>query len=133
MQSLDFAVINRLHLPPQLPDFLFLIIVRKDFAETLERHHRAQSNQHRLSLKFFHAFCRSPHSGQSLFLSPPVAVLRTEGPIWGRFMSSHNATASCQSTSPQRTPSRNPASSLRMLHVLSVTALSLLFARGVHF
>jgi hypothetical protein len=46
-------------------------------------------------------------------------------------MSSHNATASCQSTSPQRTPSRNPASSLRTLLGLSVSALSLLIALGV--
>jgi hypothetical protein len=28
-----------------------------------QRRHRAQSNQQHLSLKFFHAFCRSPHSG----------------------------------------------------------------------
>src|SRR5258708_23646759 len=34
MQPLDFAVINRLHLPPEPPDFLFLVIIRKDFAET---------------------------------------------------------------------------------------------------
>ena len=39
MQSLDFTVINRLHLPPQLPNFLFLIIIGKDFAETLERNY----------------------------------------------------------------------------------------------
>src|SRR5713101_765790 len=38
VQPLDFAVLNRLHLPPELPDFLFLIIVRKDLAETLERY-----------------------------------------------------------------------------------------------
>jgi hypothetical protein len=49
-----------------------------------QRHQRAQSKQLYLSLKFFHAFCRSPHSGQSLFLSPPVAVLRTEAHIWER-------------------------------------------------
>src|SRR5207253_1961867 len=28
-----------LHLPPQLPNFLFLIIIGKDFAETLERNY----------------------------------------------------------------------------------------------
>src|SRR5882762_1364686 len=76
-----------------------------------ERHHRAQSNHHQLLLKFFHAFCRSPHSIELLFLFPPVAVPRTEGHIWERSMSCHVATASCQSTSPQRTQSRNPASS----------------------
>src|SRR5258708_3093313 len=65
-----------------------------------ERHHRAQSNHHHLSLKFFHAFCRSPHSVQLLFLFPHVAVPRTEGHIWERSMSCHDATASCQFTSP---------------------------------
>ena len=70
---------------------------------------QAQSNPYDRSLKFFHAFCRSPHSGQSLILFPRVAVLRTEGHIWERSMSSHNAAASCQSTSPRRSPSRNPA------------------------
>src|SRR5437016_5073145 len=39
VQPLDFAVINWLHLPPQLPDSLFLIIVRKDLAETFERNY----------------------------------------------------------------------------------------------
>src|SRR5229473_3166886 len=39
MQPLDFAVINRLHLPPEPPDFLFLVVIGKDFAETLERDH----------------------------------------------------------------------------------------------
>src|SRR6266404_3184748 len=91
-----------------------------------QRHRRAQSKQNHLSLKFFHAFCRSPHSGQSLFLSPPVAVLRTEAHIWERSMSSRNSTASCQSTSPKRTPSRNPAASLRTLSGLTISALSLL-------
>ena len=38
-------------------------------------------------------------------------------------MSSHNATASCQSTSPQRTPSRNPVSQ-RTLGGLRFFALS---------
>ena len=37
MKPLDFAVINRLDLPPKLPDFLFLIVARKDFAESFER------------------------------------------------------------------------------------------------
>ena len=91
-----------------------------------QRHQRAQSKQLYLSLKFFHAFCRSPHSGQSLFLSPPVAVLRPEGHIRERSMSPHNSKASCQSTSPKRTPSRNPGASLRTLSCLSVSALSLL-------
>jgi hypothetical protein len=49
-----------------------------------KRQHRAQSNHHYLSLKFFHAFCRSPHSSQSVFLFPPVAVLLTEGHIGKR-------------------------------------------------
>src|SRR5207249_11337653 len=43
---------------------------------------QAQANQYDRSLKFFHAFCRSPHSGQSLILFPRVAVLRMEGHIW---------------------------------------------------
>jgi hypothetical protein len=86
---------------------------RRGLSRRRQRHHRAQSNHRHLSFKFFHAFCRSPHSGQSLSLTPLVAVLRTEGHIWERSMSSHKATAYCQSTSPQRTPSRNPASSLQ--------------------
>ncbi len=48
-------------------------------------------------------------------------------------MCSHNSTASCQSTSPKRTPSRNPAASLRTLRGLSVSALSLLFAMRVQY
>src|SRR3989441_10758632 len=50
-----------------------------------------------------------------------------EGHIWERFMSSHDAAASCQSTSPQCTQSRNPGSSLRALRGLRVPALSLSF------
>src|SRR6266436_773813 len=92
-----------------------------------ERHHHAQSNHHQLLLKFFHAFCRSPHSIELLFLFPPVAVPRTEGHIWEQSMSCHVATASCQSTSPQRTQSRNPASSLTSAPRPHVPALSLSF------
>src|SRR5882762_10475017 len=81
-----------------------------------ERHHRAQSNHHQLLLKFFHAFCRSPHSIELLFLFPPVAVPRTEGHIWERSMSCHVATASCQFTSPH-TPSQGiPLPHLRARH-----------------
>jgi hypothetical protein len=65
-----------------------------------KRHYRAQSNPYHLSLNFFHANCRSPHSGQSLNLSPLVAVLRTEGHVRQRSISSLDATASCQFTSP---------------------------------
>src|SRR5229473_5435114 len=79
-----------------------------------ERHHRAQSTHHHLSLKFFHAFCRSPHSGQLLFLSPPVAVPRTEGHIWERSMSCHDATASCQFTSPHTLSQGIPLLHLRI-------------------
>src|SRR5216684_3437913 len=79
-----------------------------------ERHHRAQSNHHHLSLKFFHAFCRSPHSVQLLFLFPPVAVPRTEGHIWERSMSCHDATASCQFTSPHTLSQGIPLLHLRI-------------------
>ena len=51
MQPLNFALINRLHLPPHLPNFLFLIVVRKDFAETLKRYYFRRQlipPQHRL-------------------------------------------------------------------------------------
>ena len=64
-----------------------------------KRHDRTQSNPTYLSLKSFHANCRGPHTGQSLTLSPLVAVLRTEGHV-GRSTSSLEATASCQFTSP---------------------------------
>src|ERR1700722_16410317 len=37
MDLLDFVVINRLYLPPQLADFLFLLVIRKNFLESLER------------------------------------------------------------------------------------------------
>src|SRR5229473_6389910 len=79
-----------------------------------ERHHRAQSNHHQLLLKFFHAFCRSPHSVQLLFLFPPVAVPRTEGHIWERSMSCHDATASCQFTSPHTLSQGIPLLHLRI-------------------
>src|SRR6266853_931345 len=79
-----------------------------------ERHHRAQSNHHHLSLKFFHAFCRSPHSVQLVFLFPPVAVLRPEGHIWERSMSCHVATASCQFTSPHTLSQGIPLLHLRI-------------------
>src|SRR5207237_6736133 len=39
MQALDFAVINGLHLLPEIPDFLFLVIARKKFAESRQRDH----------------------------------------------------------------------------------------------
>src|SRR5260370_5315435 len=78
------------------------------------RHHRAQSNHRQLLLKFFHAFCRTPHSIQLLFLSPPVAVPRTEGHIWERSMSCHVATASCQSTSPHTLSQGIPLLHLRI-------------------
>src|SRR5437660_12936528 len=39
MQPLDFTVIDWLYLPPELPDVLFLVVVRKDFAETFECNH----------------------------------------------------------------------------------------------
>src|SRR5713101_7427710 len=79
-----------------------------------EHHHRAQSNHHQLLLKFFHAFCRSPHSVQLLFLFPPVAVPRTEGHIWERSMSCHDATASCQFTSPHTLSQGIPLLHLRI-------------------
>src|SRR5229473_2988921 len=79
-----------------------------------ERHHRAQSNHHHLSLKFFHAFCRSAHSVQLLFLFPLVAVLRPEGHIWERSMSCHVATASCQFTSPHTLSQGIPLLHLRI-------------------
>src|SRR6202030_796556 len=65
--------------------------------------------------------------GQSTILSPPVAVSARKG-ISGRGLCPH-ATASCQSTSPQRTPSRNPASSPRTLcgpqplHVILISSV----------
>src|SRR5213080_131086 len=37
MEPFDFAVINGLHLPPQLADLLLLIVAGQDFAESLER------------------------------------------------------------------------------------------------
>jgi hypothetical protein len=46
-----------------------------------KHHYRAQSNPCHVLLNFFHANCRSPHSGQSLNLSPPVADLNTEGHV----------------------------------------------------
>ena len=39
MQPHHFALVNRLHLPPELADFLFLVIVREDFAEAFQRQH----------------------------------------------------------------------------------------------
>src|SRR6267154_2194485 len=83
-----------------------------------ERHHRAQSNHDHLSLTFFHASCRSPHSVQLLFLSPPVAVPRTEGHIWKRSMSCHDATASCQFTSPH-----TPSQGIPLLHLRALRGL----------
>src|SRR6266850_1333347 len=39
MQPHYFARVNRLHLPPELADFLFLVIVREDFAEAFQSQH----------------------------------------------------------------------------------------------
>src|SRR5258708_208675 len=66
-------------------------------------------------------------------LLPPLAVLRTEPHILKRSMCSPNSTVSCHSTSPKRTPSMNPAASLRPRRGLSGSALSLLFAMRVQY
>src|SRR5215472_692533 len=39
LQALDFSVVNRLHLPPELANLLFLIVTRKKFAESQKRDH----------------------------------------------------------------------------------------------
>src|SRR6516162_8215637 len=39
MQALDFSVVNRLHLLPEVANLLFLVITRKKFAESQKRDH----------------------------------------------------------------------------------------------
>src|SRR2546429_155950 len=39
MQALDFPVVNRLHLLPEIANLLFLVISRKKFAESQKRDH----------------------------------------------------------------------------------------------
>ena len=39
MQLFDFAIVDRLHLPPKLPNFLFFIIGGKNFLKAFERDH----------------------------------------------------------------------------------------------
>src|SRR5712664_1242598 len=39
MKPHHFAVVNRLYLPPELTDFLFVVTVREDVAETFQRQH----------------------------------------------------------------------------------------------
>jgi hypothetical protein len=63
-----------------------------------QRYRRAQAKQRHQSSKFFHAFCRSPDSAQSLSLFPLLAVLSMEGDIWARSMSCCHGTASFQFT-----------------------------------
>ena len=53
------------------------------------------------------------------------AIHRTGGRISGRSKFSSNATAFCQFTSPQRTPSRNPARFQRSFHCFRLKAFSL--------